>query len=102
MRIPRFSPQALVLQERPWLIWILGGVFALLGLGLLPLITKFTPDKITQQRTVTIQAPETHPISGYEIYQGVCCPTIPTRLICHVVFSLIISEGSSLFTDLLD
>ncbi len=41
------------------------------GLGLFPLTTKLTPEKVTQQRTIEILAPVSHPISGYEIHQGI-------------------------------
>lgn len=41
------------------------------GLGVLPLTTIITSDKVTQQRHAQILYPDSQAISGYEIHQGV-------------------------------
>jgi len=40
------------------------------GLGLLPLKTVITPEKVTRQRQAIALHPEKLPVSGYEIHQG--------------------------------
>ncbi len=46
MDVIRRSSQELVLQERPWLAWLLGGFFALSGLTILPLVWLLMPKDI--------------------------------------------------------